>query len=183
MTDSCLKYADSLAEYTRDLSTRYMTRRISFFDREIGDALYSLGYVETITHQDGACVSIFSDGEEPPSPMPLPLSLPPASVTTSLTSHTPPHEDKYETLEMQLKHQAHPVMMSRQRNFSYNRRIRYGGSGGSNSQTPASPANHHQPPGHLHSNSSGKYAHHANNKIGRYRQSVLEPRRSYQPYD
>jgi hypothetical protein len=140
MTDGCLKYVNNLAEFTRDLSTRYMTRGISFFDREIPDALYSLGYVETITHQDTACVSMFSDDE--------------ASSSSSGTLV----EDKYETLEMQLKHQIQPV---RHRNFSYNRRIRYGG----NHQALA---NH--PPVRL------------TNTRSRFAKSVLEPRKFFQPY-
>lgn len=75
MSENCEKYIKILKEYNKDTSTRYTTRRISFFNRDIADSLYSLGYVETMSKQDG--VPFFSDED---------IS-----------------EEKYETLEMQLK--------------------------------------------------------------------------------
>lgn len=74
MSESCEKYMKFLKEFNKDINNRYTTRRISFFNRDIADNLFSLGYVETITNQDG---SFFSDEEI--------------------------NEEKYETLEMQLK--------------------------------------------------------------------------------
>jgi hypothetical protein len=75
MSDSCEKYTRSLKEFTRDLNTRYMNRRISFYNRDIAESLFSLGYVETVSQQEGSC--FFSDEDH--------------------------KEETYETLEMQLK--------------------------------------------------------------------------------
>lgn len=76
MSESCEKYTKCIRDFSRDLQTRYMTRRISFFNKDIAENLYSLGYVETVSQQEGAG-SFFSDDEL--------------------------NEEKYETLEMQLK--------------------------------------------------------------------------------
>ena len=80
MNEGCEKYMKCLREYNKDVGTRYTTRRISFFNRDITENLYSLGYVETMSQNDNGSSSFFSDDEI--------------------------LDDKYETLEMQLKQQA-----------------------------------------------------------------------------
>jgi hypothetical protein len=77
MNEGCEKYIKCLREYNKDIGTRYTTRRISFFNRDITENLYSLGYVETMSQNDNNNGSFFSDDDV--------------------------LEDKYETLEMQLK--------------------------------------------------------------------------------
>lgn len=80
MHKTCENYIKSLKEYSRDIQSRYMTRRISFFNRDIAENLFSLGYVETVTameHGSSGRGSFFSDDEI--------------------------IDEKYETLEMQLK--------------------------------------------------------------------------------
>jgi hypothetical protein len=47
MNQKCEKYIENLNDFGRNLHNRYITRRISFSDREIAENLYSLGYVET----------------------------------------------------------------------------------------------------------------------------------------
>ena len=76
MSNSCEKYMNQLKEYSSDSQNRYINRRISFYNRDLGDNFYSLGYVETTSHQESG--SLFSDED---------VSL----------------ENRFETLEMQLK--------------------------------------------------------------------------------
>lgn len=75
IAEKCEKYLTVLNEINKDLANRYVSRRISFFNREIPENFYSLGYVETIVQQDGA---LFLTDEDL-------------------------NDEKYETLEMQLK--------------------------------------------------------------------------------
>jgi hypothetical protein len=82
MHAACESYIKNLKEYSRDIQSRYMTRRISFFNRDIAENLYSLGYVETVTQQEGVNGS---------------------SGRGSFFSDDEIIDEKYETLEMQLK--------------------------------------------------------------------------------
>lgn len=52
ISENSEKYIKSLREYNRDNGNRYTTRRISFFNREEVPAMFSLGYVETISQND-----------------------------------------------------------------------------------------------------------------------------------
>ena len=151
MTENCLKYSSNLIEFTRNLNTRYMTRRISFFDRDTPEAAYSLGYVETVTNQE--CGSLFSDDNDDND-----HNSHSASTSTHVTSNPAPSEDKYETLEMQLK----PTQPPKQRRYSYSRRLKVSNQSSSVHYVPIKLVNSKNP--------SPKS------------KSVLEPRKFFQPY-
>lgn len=87
INENCEKYLKCLREYTKDINTRYTTRRISFFNRDIVENMYSLGYVETVSQNDNG--SIFSEDEH--------------QHPQQQQQQQQPNEEKYETLEMQLK--------------------------------------------------------------------------------
>ena len=92
MKEVCENHTKTLKEYGRCFQETNSTRRISFFNRDIPDNLYSLGYVETVSQQEGG--SFFSDDDNNKN------------------------EEKYETLEMQLKQVP-------RRNISLIRRSKY----------------------------------------------------------
>ncbi len=75
INENCDKYLEILTEFVKDAHARYTSRKISFFSRDIPpDNTLTLGYVETQSHQDGCSSFVFEEENE-----------------------------KYETLEMQLK--------------------------------------------------------------------------------
>jgi DNA-binding beta-propeller fold protein YncE len=128
VTEKCSSYLTNLKEFSRDLTNRYMTRRISFYDRDIADTLYSLGYVETVTHQDGEISILSSDDTDDSCCSTFILTHnnyktkdePPKEISKSENANN----SKYETLEMQLIQTP-----KRNYNSSYtNRRIKLGQS-------------------------------------------------------
>lgn len=78
LNEECEKYIKCLQEYNKDANIRNTSRKISFFCRDIAENNYSLGYVETISRNVNNL--FFSDEEENEA-----------------------IDEKYETLEMQLK--------------------------------------------------------------------------------
>jgi hypothetical protein len=75
MTENCDKYIEIIKEFTKNAHNRYMNRKISFFNRDVPDSYLTLGYVETLSQHDGSSF-IFEEDL---------------------------NEEKFETLEMQLK--------------------------------------------------------------------------------
>ena len=108
MSESCERYANEIRDFSRDLHTRYVTRRISFFNRDIAESLYSLGYVETIIQQESSGIIINHNGFGKTDEM-IPTDIP---IT---------NDEKYETLEMQLKQMPRRnANLSRKNKFSHN---------------------------------------------------------------
>ena len=101
MNETCEKFIHNLGEFISNLQARYITRRISFSDREMAENFYSLGYVETVSQQDeihsnklvGGSVMVGVGGGE--------AFLIENGINLSSIDL---NEEKYETLEMQLKH-------------------------------------------------------------------------------
>jgi hypothetical protein len=75
ITENCDKYIGIIKEFTQNAHTRYINRKISFFNRDVPDSYLTLGYVETLSQHDAS--SFIFDEEQ--------------------------NDEKYETLEMQLK--------------------------------------------------------------------------------
>lgn len=61
INENCEKYANNLREYTKEVENRFITRRISFYNREDIPTKISLGYVETRSQNQSA--SFLSDEE------------------------------------------------------------------------------------------------------------------------
>ena len=61
INENCEKHIKALREFNKDLTTRYTTRRISFYNREDMPFTFSLGCVETLSRNDS--MSIYSEEE------------------------------------------------------------------------------------------------------------------------
>jgi len=104
MSLNCSKFIEKLSHFVADFKSRYATRQINFVlaDHDLGTIL-SLGYVQTT-----------SDEDNKPSKSPPPKE----SAYIDLNSN----EDKYETLEMQLKQQT-PNNRQLSKSTSFNKRV------------------------------------------------------------
>lgn len=61
ISENCEKHIKSLQEFNNDVATRYMTRRITFNNRDDTPFTFSLGFVETISQNDN--MSVYSEEE------------------------------------------------------------------------------------------------------------------------
>lgn len=189
MAESCKKQNAILDEFTSELATRYMTRLISFFDRDMVESFFSLGYVETVTqHQEGGFmngqttitannpttgigISVFSDEETS------------QHSNTSNNQQTTHLDEKCETLEMQLKQTHAP----KRQNNSFNRRIRCSNSNNilnNHSIKYATPSSNQTNLSHSNTklNSMPNTNSNNNNNNSTKFKSLLEPRKFFQPY-
>jgi hypothetical protein len=97
MTENCDKYIEAIKEFSKNAHNRYINRKISFFNRDVPDSYLTLGYVETLSQHDGSSF-IFDDDQI---------------------------EDKYETLEMQLKQVPKRTVTPSIRRSKYHAPINY----------------------------------------------------------
>ena len=97
MTENCDKYIEAIKEFSKNAHNRYINRKISFFNRDVPDSYLTLGYVETLSQHDGSSF-IFDDDQI---------------------------EDKYETLEMQLKQVPKRTVTPSVRRSKYHAPINY----------------------------------------------------------